>query len=62
VFAGWKRDIQELARAPNVWVKLAAWAWRICGFGFHKRDVLPSSEELAQAGGRTSDLRRGLRS
>jgi L-fuconolactonase len=49
VFANWKRDIVELAKAPNVWVKLGGLGMAICGFGFHKLDVLPGSDELAQA-------------
>jgi L-fuconolactonase len=49
VFAAWKRNIVELAKAPNVWVKLGGLGVAICGFGFHKREILPGSEELAQA-------------
>jgi predicted TIM-barrel fold metal-dependent hydrolase len=49
VFAGWARDIQELATCPNVWVKLGGLGMAICGFGFHKRETPPSSDELAQA-------------
>lgn len=49
VFAAWKRDIQELAREPNVVVKLGGLGMATCGFGFHHREVLPSSAELADA-------------
>ncbi len=49
VFAQWSRDIRELAKLPNVWVKLGGLGMAIYGFGFHKRDVLPSSRELAEA-------------
>ncbi|WP_411288931.1 amidohydrolase family protein [Phenylobacterium sp.] len=49
VFAGWARDIGELATCPNVWVKLGGLGMAICGFGFHKRQVAPTSAELADA-------------
>jgi len=49
VFEVWRHDVRELARAPNVWVKLGGLGMAICGFGFHKRDVLPGSQELAEA-------------
>ncbi|WP_304190712.1 amidohydrolase [Phenylobacterium aquaticum] len=48
-FARWKRDILEIAKEPNVVVKLGGLGMAICGFGFHKREVLPSSVELADA-------------
>jgi L-fuconolactonase len=49
VFALWRRDIQDLARRPNVYVKLGGLGMATLGFGFHRRDVLPGSEELAAA-------------
>jgi len=49
VFAQWSRDIRELAKLPNVWVKLGGLGMAICGFGFHKQDMLPSSAVLAEA-------------
>jgi predicted TIM-barrel fold metal-dependent hydrolase len=49
VFGNWRRDILELAKEPNVWVKLGGLGMAICGFGFHKRDQLPDSTELADA-------------
>ena len=49
VFAAWRADIAELAREPNVWVKLGGLGMTICGFEHHKRDVAPGSAELAQA-------------
>jgi predicted TIM-barrel fold metal-dependent hydrolase len=49
VFEGWRAHIAELAREPNVWVKLGGLGMTICGFGHHKRDVLPGSAELAEA-------------
>ena len=49
VFAAWKRDIKELAREPNVVVKLGGLGMATCGFGFHHRETLPDSAELADA-------------
>jgi predicted TIM-barrel fold metal-dependent hydrolase len=47
IFPGWKRSIQELARCPNVHVKLGGLGMKIIGYEFHKRPRPPSSEELA---------------
>jgi L-fuconolactonase len=49
IFQTWSRDIKELAKCPNVFVKLGGLGMQICGFGYHKRDVLPGSAELADA-------------
>jgi predicted TIM-barrel fold metal-dependent hydrolase len=49
VFETWRRDIRDLARRPNVWVKLGGLGMAICGFNFHRRDPKPSSAELADA-------------
>ena len=49
VFEVWKADIVDLAKRPNVWVKLGGLGMPICGFGFHRRDPKPGSAELAQA-------------
>jgi len=49
VFALWKAGIEDLAKRANVWVKLGGLGMAICGFGFHRRDPKPGSEELAQA-------------
>ena len=49
VFADWKRDIDELARCPNVVAKLGGLAMPINGFEWHKRAQQPSSQELADA-------------
>lgn len=48
-FARWKADISELAKCPNVSVKLGGLGMAICGFDFHKREVPASSAELADA-------------
>lgn len=49
IFQSWSRDIKELATCPNVWVKLGGLGMAVCGFNFHKREVLPGSAELADA-------------
>ena len=49
VMANWKRDIKELAACENVVVKIGGLVMDINGFGFHDRDVPPSSLELAAA-------------
>jgi L-fuconolactonase len=49
VFEAWRRDIREIARRPNVWVKLGGLGMAICGFGFNRRDPKPDSAELAEA-------------
>ena len=45
----WKKSMQELARCPNVTVKLGGLGMTSFGFGFHFRDTPPSSQELAAA-------------
>ncbi len=49
VFARWKRDMVELARCPNVTVKLGGLGMRIGMFDLHLRDQPPSSQQIAQA-------------
>lgn len=49
IFAGWKASIQEIAKRPNVVVKLGGLAMRLLGFDFHERPKPPSSEEAAAA-------------
>jgi predicted TIM-barrel fold metal-dependent hydrolase len=49
IFAGWKSSIQEIAKCPNVVVKLGGLAMRLLGYDFHERPLPPSSEELAAA-------------
>jgi predicted TIM-barrel fold metal-dependent hydrolase len=49
IFAAWKRDIQELARCPNVHMKLGGIGMRINGFKFHHRERPPTSKDLADA-------------
>ncbi len=49
ILAGWRKNIAELAKCPNVNVKLGGVGMTSFGFNFHERDVPPSSEELAAA-------------
>jgi predicted TIM-barrel fold metal-dependent hydrolase len=49
VFATWAASIRELARCPNVVVKLGGMAMRINGWDFHEKADPPSSETLAAA-------------
>jgi predicted TIM-barrel fold metal-dependent hydrolase len=49
VFAGWKANISELAKCPNVTMKLGGLGMISVGFDFHEREVPPSSEDLAAA-------------
>jgi predicted TIM-barrel fold metal-dependent hydrolase len=45
----WRKDIMELARCPNVHVKLGGLGMLHFGFDFHLRDRPPGSAELADA-------------
>jgi predicted TIM-barrel fold metal-dependent hydrolase len=49
ILAGWRKDIEELAKCPNVNVKLGGIGMTSFGFNLHERDAPPSSEELAAA-------------
>src|ERR1700675_1010501 len=49
IFAGWKASIQDIAKCPNVVVKLGGLAMRLLGYDFHERPLPPSSEDLAAA-------------
>jgi predicted TIM-barrel fold metal-dependent hydrolase len=48
-FPVWKASIQEIARCPNVAVKLGGLAMRLLGYNFHQRPKPPSSEQLGSA-------------
>ena len=48
VFARWGASMRELARLPNVHVKLGGLGMRINGFDFDRGATPPSSEHLAQ--------------
>ena len=49
IFAVWKASIDEIAKCPNVVVKLGGLAMCLLGFDFHTRARPPSSEDLAAA-------------
>ena len=49
IMKAWTADIKELARSPNVVVKVGGMGMRVNGFQFHKRERPPSSQELAEA-------------
>ena len=49
IFVTWKTSIEEIAKCPNVVVKLGGLAMRLLGFDFHERSVPPSSEQLTAA-------------
>jgi L-fuconolactonase len=45
----WRKNIDALAKCPNVHVKLGGLGMTSFGFDFHDRDAPPPSEDLAQA-------------
>jgi predicted TIM-barrel fold metal-dependent hydrolase len=47
VFAIWHGHVRELAKYPNLSVKVGGLGMLYCGWDFHLRDVPASSEELA---------------
>jgi len=49
ILVEWRKNIRELAKCPNVNVKLGGMGMTSFGFDFHERDVPPSSEDLAAA-------------
>jgi predicted TIM-barrel fold metal-dependent hydrolase len=49
IFSVWKASIQEIARCPNVVVKLGGLAMLLLGYDFHQRPKPPSSEQAANA-------------
>ncbi len=52
VYADWTRDIDALARCPNVVAKLGGIHMPVNGFDWHKRERLPTSVQLADASAR----------
>src|SRR5258706_241273 len=48
-FLEWKASIREVAKCPNVVVKLGGLAMCLLGYDFHERPMPPSSEEAAAA-------------
>ena len=62
IFTGWKASIQDIAKCPNVVVKLGGLAMRLLGYDFHERPMPPSSEEAGRGlASLYRDLHRGLR-
>ena len=49
IFPAWNASIREIARCPNVVVKLGGLAMRLLGYDFHERAMPPSSEDAAAA-------------
>jgi predicted TIM-barrel fold metal-dependent hydrolase len=49
IFTNWKSSILEIAKCPNVVVKLGGLAMRLLGYDFHERPAPPSSKDLAAA-------------
>jgi len=49
VFADWKRGLARLATLPNTRIKLGGAGMSVFGFDFARRDLPPSSEDLAAA-------------
>jgi len=47
VFTEWRSKMIELARCDNVFVKLGGQTMTMAGFGWHKREKPPGSEQLA---------------
>lgn len=48
VIADWRKSIAALAKLPNVYIKLGGLGMSICGFGWSKRSIPPTSEELGK--------------
>ena len=49
VFSIWRSHIQQLARFPNLSVKIGGLGMLYCGWDFHVRDIPPSSADLSSA-------------
>lgn len=49
VFTEWSASMRALADCPNVNVKLGGMSMHLMGFDFHRHDLPPSSEQLANA-------------
>jgi len=49
VFAAWRSHIRELAKSPNLFIKLGGLAMNVNGFGYDHQVVPPSSGEMAGA-------------
>jgi predicted TIM-barrel fold metal-dependent hydrolase len=51
IFEKWCNDMSELARCENVVAKLGGMVMPINGFGFHRRELPPGSDEIVAATG-----------
>jgi len=51
IFAQWQRDMEDLARCPNVVAKLGGLAMPDNGWGWHKAERPPTSDEFIAAQG-----------
>jgi L-fuconolactonase len=49
VFARWASSMKELAKSPNLFVKLGGLAMNVNGFGYHHQVLPPGSGEMASA-------------
>ncbi|MGG5808293.1 amidohydrolase family protein [Falsiroseomonas sp. CW058] len=49
VRAAWGAALRDLARCPNLYLKIGGFGMRLFGFGAHERATPPGSEELAAA-------------
>ena len=49
IFAQWMTDVVELSECPNVVAKLGGINMAVNGFGWHKRDLPPTSDEIVAA-------------
>lgn len=49
IFGEWRAGMQELAKSPNLHVKLGGLAMVVNGFDFHEQVLPPSSGEMANA-------------
>ena len=59
---GLEGSIRDIAKCPNVFVKLGGLAMRLLGYDFHERPMPPSSEESGRGvASLYRDLHRGLR-
>ena len=48
IFQQWKEDIRAISRCPNVYAKLGGLAMPDNGFGWHRRDLPPDSDEFVR--------------
>ena len=49
IFSSWQKDIEAIAKCPNVVAKLGGLAMPDNGFGWHTRDLPPTSDEFVEA-------------